>query len=118
MSSAMENAHDKNVILYFQVHQPRRLRTLRFFDIGANRGYFDDELNKDIVQRIATECYLPANALLLKLIKKDPAIRVAFSISGIAIDQLEEYAPEVLDSFRLLAETGSVDFLTETYYHL
>ena len=105
------------MILYFQVHQPRRLRTLRFFDIGANSGYFDDELNKDILQRIASECYLPANALLLKLIKKNPAIRVAFSISGIAIDQLEEYAPEVLDSFRLLAETGSVDFLTETYYH-
>ncbi|HEX8041522.1 MAG TPA: glycoside hydrolase family 57 protein [Chryseosolibacter sp.] len=107
----------KNLILYFQVHQPRRLRTLRFFDIGGNRGYFDDELNREIIQRIATNCYLPANALLLKLIRKYPDIRVAFSISGITIDQLEESAPEVLDSFRALAETGSVEFLGETYYH-
>ena len=108
---------EKNLILYFQVHQPRRLRTLRFFDIGGNRGYFDDELNREIIQRIAANCYLPAHALLLKLIRKHPDIRVAFSISGITIDQLEESAPEVLDSFRALAETGSVEFLGETYYH-
>ncbi|MGC1241292.1 MAG: glycoside hydrolase family 57 protein, partial [Chryseosolibacter sp.] len=107
----------KNLVLYFQVHQPSRLRKLRFFDIGCNEGYFDDDLNKDIIQRIATNCYLPTNALLLKLIKKHPDIRIAFSISGITIDQLEEYAPEVLDSFRSLANTGCVDFLTETYYH-
>jgi alpha-amylase len=103
--------------LYFQVHQPRRLRTLRFFDIGGNRGYFDDDLNKRIIQRIAGNCYLPANALLLKLIRKHPSIKVAFSISGITIDQLEEYAPEVLDSFRTLASTGCVEFLGETHYH-
>jgi alpha-amylase len=109
--------HQKNLILYFQVHQPKRLRALRFFDIGANKGYFDDDLNKDIIQRVANNCYLPTNELLLRVIKKNPGVRVAFSISGITIDQLEEYAPEVLDSFRRLAETGSVDFLTETYYH-
>ena len=103
--------------MYFQVHQPRRLRNLHFFDIGANRRYFDDNLNRDIIQRVALNCYLPANAILLKLIKKYPHIKIAFSISGITIDQLEEYAPEVLSSFRSLAETGSVDFLTETYYH-
>lgn len=66
---------------------------------------------------MASQCYLPTNALLLKLIKKDPRIKIAFSISGITIDQLEDYAPEVLDSFRLLAQTGCVEFLTETYYH-
>lgn len=90
---------------------------LRFFDIGANRSYFDDDLNKEIIQRIADNCYLPTNALFLKLIKKYPRVRIAFSISGITLDQLEEYAPEALVSFRRLAETGSVDFLTETYYH-
>ncbi|HET9485897.1 MAG TPA: glycoside hydrolase family 57 protein [Chryseosolibacter sp.] len=105
------------MVFYFQVHQPRRLRTLRFFDIGSNKNYFDDRLNKEIIQRVAANCYLPTNALLLKLIRKHPDIKVAFSISGITIDQLEEYAPEVLDSFRRLAETGSVEFLTETYYH-
>ena len=60
---------------------------------------------------------MPTNTLLLKLIRKNPQIKIAFSISGITIDQLEEYAPEVLDSFRSLAETGSVEFLAETYYH-
>jgi len=90
---------------------------LRFFDIGADRGYFDDDLNKEIIQRISANCYLPANALLLKLIRRNPHIRIAFSISGTTIDQLEQYAPDVLDSFRKLAETGCVDFLTETYYH-
>lgn len=99
------------------MHQPRRLRTLRFFDIGADRRCFDNDLDKAIIQRISTNCYLPANALLLKLIRRHPNIRLSFSISGITIDQLEEYAPEVLDSFRSLARTGCVDFLTETYYH-
>jgi alpha-amylase len=117
MSSVPSMKNQKNLIFYFQVHQPRRLRALRFFDIGTNRGYFDDTLNKEIIDRVANNCYLPTNALLLRLIKKYPNIKVAFSISGITIDQLEEYAPEVLDSFRSLAETGSVDFLTETYYH-
>lgn len=74
-------------------------------------------MNREIIGRVAELCYLPANALLLKLIKKNPQLKIAFSISGITIDQLEDYAPEVIDSFRQLAETGSVDFLTETYYH-
>jgi alpha-amylase len=69
------------------------------------------------MQRIAANCYLPTNALLLKLIRKHPGIRIAFSISGITVDQLEEFAPEALDSFRSLANTGAVDFLTETYHH-
>lgn len=107
----------KNLTLYFQVHQPRRLGTLRFFDIGAKRSYFDDELNQEILSRIAADCYLPTNALLLRLIRKHPHIRVCFSISGVTLDQLEEYAPEVLDSFRALAQTGSVEFLAETHYH-
>ncbi|MEO5602097.1 MAG: glycoside hydrolase family 57 protein [Cyclobacteriaceae bacterium] len=117
MSSLKSRKNQKNLIFYFQVHQPRRLRTLRFFDIGQNKSYFDGAQDKAIIQRVANHCYLPTNALLLKLIRKNPAIKIAFSISGILIDQLEEYAPEVLDSFRTLAQTGSVDFLTETYYH-
>jgi alpha-amylase len=117
MSSAQSTKNKKNLVFYFQVHQPRRLRALRFFDIGSNRSYFDDDLDKEIMQRVAHNCYLPANALLLKLIQKNPEIKIAFSISGITLDQLEEYAPEVLDSFRSLANTGSVEFLSETYYH-
>lgn len=104
-------------MLYFQVHQPLRLRRFKFFDIGYGRAYFDDALNSSILDRIARECYLPSNMLLLKLIKSNPRIRVTFSISGTALDQLERYTPEVLYSFRALAETGAVEFLGETQYH-
>ncbi|HEU5148271.1 MAG TPA: alpha-amylase, partial [Chryseosolibacter sp.] len=93
------------------------MNKLRFFDICGDALYFDDEQNRTIMERVARQCYLPTNALLLKLIEKYPNIRVTFSISGIAIDQLEQYAPEALDSFKKLAATGCVDFLTETYYH-
>jgi alpha-amylase len=108
---------ERKVVLYFQVHQPRRLNTINFFDIGGSGSYFNDELNAQIVRRVARQCYLPANELLLKLIQKHPQIKIVFSVSGVAIDQFEEFAPEVLESFRKLAATGSVEFLSETYYH-
>lgn len=108
----------KSVCLYFQVHQPFRLRTYRFFDIGHSHNYFDDYANRFIMQQVAEKCYLPANKVLLQLIKtfgKD--FKVSFSISGMALDQFEAYAPEVIDSFKALAKTGSVEFLTETHAH-
>jgi alpha-amylase len=104
-------------MLYFQVHQPRRLRPFQFFDIGSGADYFDDELNEEILDRIAVQCYLPANQLLLDLIREYPSLRITFSISGTTIEQFEMYAPEVLTSFRDLANTGCVEFLGETYYH-
>lgn len=103
--------------LYFQVHQPRRLGTFQFFDIGSATPYFDDNLNKQIVCRIADECYLPATRMLLDLIRKFPQLRITFSVSGVALEQFEHYAPSVIKSFRQLAETGCVEFLGETYYH-
>ena len=117
MNSPNNTENTRNVMLYFQVHQPRRLRPMRFFDIGSDGGCFDDNLNRSIMERVAASCYLPANAMLLKLIKKNPEIRVTFSISGITLEQFENYTPEVLDSFRMLADTGCVEFLCETYYH-
>jgi alpha-amylase len=117
MSLLNNNENARNVIFYFQVHQPRRLRHTRFFDIGSGMNCFDEQANRDIIERIALNCYLPTNAMLLNLIKKNPAIRIAFSISGIAIEQFEAYAPEVIDSFKALADTGAVEFLAETYYH-
>jgi alpha-amylase len=102
--------------MYFQVHQPKRLGNLKFFDIGAGNS-LDNSIDKTIIEQISRDCYLPTNTLLLKLIKKNPNIRVAFSLSGVIIDQFEKYAPEVLQSFRDLAATGSVEFLSETYYH-
>ncbi len=108
----------KTVCLYFQVHQPWRLKKYRFFNMGKDHNYLDDLLNRSIMQKVARQCYLPMNALLLKLIKENKGkFRCSFSITGIAIEQFRAYAPEVLESFRALAETGCVEFLAETYSH-
>lgn len=107
-----------DVCFYFQVHQPRRLRNYSVFDIRNNQNYFDDEKNKEIMLKVARKCYLPMNALLLDLIKKhNGAFKVSFSISGVCLEQFEEFAPDVLESFKALAKTGCVEFLGETYYH-
>lgn len=108
----------KKVCLYFQVHQPARLRLYRFFDIGKDSHYYDDFANRTILKRVVQKCYLPMNELLLEAIgKHNGDFKVAFSISGSALEQFERYAPEVIDSFKKLAETGCVEFLSETYYH-
>ena len=108
----------RSVCLYFQIHQPFRLRTYRFFDIGADHYYYNDYQNKRIVRRIANDCYIPANEILLGLINEfGSAFKVTFSISGVAIDQFKKYSPEVIESFRRLAKTGNVEFLAETYSH-
>ncbi|MDD5819593.1 MAG: glycoside hydrolase family 57 protein [Candidatus Cryptobacteroides sp.] len=108
----------KSVCLYFQVHQPTRLRQYRFFDIGKDSHYYDDFANRTILKRIAQKCYLPMNELLLEAIKSSKGkLKLAFSISGSALEQFDRYAPEVIDSFKALAETGSVEFLCETYNH-
>ena len=108
----------KTVSLYFQVHQPWRLKIYRFFNIGKDHNYLDDFTNRAIMQKVARQCYLPMNALLLKLIKENKgAFKCSFSITGSAVEQFRAYAPEVLDSFRALAETGCVEFLAETYSH-
>ena len=108
----------KTVNLYFQVHQPWRLKVYRFFNIGKDHNYLDDFTNRAIMQKVARQCYLPMNALLLNLIKElKGAFKCSFSITGTAVEQFRIYAPEVLDSFRALAETGCVEFLAETYSH-
>ena len=108
----------KSICLYFQVHQPNRLRQYRFFDIGKNSHDYDDFTNRTILRRIAQKCYLPMNELLLQQIEEQKgAFKVAFSITGTALEQFDRYCPEVLDSFKKLAATGCVEFLSETYYH-
>lgn len=108
----------KNLCLYFQVHQPYRLKKYRFFDMGKDHFYFDEFLNRTVMQRVARDCYLPMNNLLLKLIEQHGfQVRVSFSISGPAIEQFRQYAPAVLESFQKLAATGCVEFLAETYSH-
>lgn len=106
------------ICFYFQVHQPMRLRTYRFFDIGVNHHYYDDYQNQYILRRVAEKCYLQMNHLLYELIQEfGQRFKVAFSISGVALEQFEKYAPEVVESFKLLANTGAVEFLAETYSH-
>ena len=108
----------KSVCLYFQVHQPSRLRLYRFFDIGKDSHYYDDFANRTILKRVAQKCYLPMNQLLLEQITKSKGkLKLAFSISGSALERFDRYAPEVVESFRKLADTGKVEFLCETYNH-
>ena len=108
----------KTICFYFQVHQPWRLKTYRFFNMGVDHNYLDDLTNHAILQKVARQCYLPMNALLLNLIKEQKGkFRCSFSITGSAVEQFRAYAPEVLDSFRELAATGCVEFLAETYSH-
>lgn len=107
-----------SVCLYFQVHQPYRLRRYSYFDIGNSDEYFDESLNRSVMERVAARCYIPANRCLLKLIQQHAGnFKVAFSISGTAIEQMKSYAPEALQTFKELAATGCVEFLGETYYH-
>jgi alpha-amylase len=107
-----------NLVFYFQVHQPYRIRNFSVLDIGKGKDCFDDELNAEVMRKVANKCYLPTNKLLLKLIDKyEGKFKVSFSITGTAIEQFRKYAPEVLYSFRDLAKTNCVEFLGETYYH-
>jgi len=108
----------KNICLYFQVHQPFRLKRYRFFDVGSDHYYYDDYLNKHILKKVANRCYLPTNELLYSLLTEFKGkFKVSFSLTGIFLDQLELYAPEVIQSFKKLADTGYVEFLSETYSH-
>jgi alpha-amylase len=107
-----------SVCIYFQVHQPCRLRRYSFFDVGQVHDYEDDVENRRILDRVAEKCYLPAGALLLRLIQEyGGAFRVAFSLSGVLLDQLERYRPDVLEGFQRLSATGCVEFLNETDGH-
>ena len=104
--------------MYFKVHQPVRLRQFQFSEIGKSSYYYDDSTNEEIISRIAANCYLPANKVILNLINHFKGqFKVAFSISGTTIDLFKSYAPEVIESFRNLADTGCVEFLAETYSH-
>ena len=105
-----------SICFYFQVHQPVRLRHYTVFD--EDDQYFDDYKNGSICRKVANKCYLPANRLLLDLIRRfDGRFRIAYSVTGLLLEQLERYSPEVMSTFDALAETGCVEFLAETYYH-
>jgi len=107
------------VCLYFQVHQPYRLRRYNYFDVGRNHDYFDDAGNRALLERVADKCYRPATAMLQRLLDRHPGFAVSFSLSGCLLEQLRDFAPDVRDAFRALAAKGPerVEFLAETSHH-
>lgn len=108
----------KSISLNFQIHHPFHFQTFRFLDIGTKKSYYDDLRIEREINEAATNYYLPANEFLLKLINKYKGkLKLAFYISGTAIDQFLMYEPDVLTSFRLLADTGHVEFLGGTSSH-
>lgn len=105
----------RKICLNFQIHQPFRLKRYRFFNIGEDHYYYDDYVNESYVRKMADLSYLPANKVLLEAIKASKnKLKISFSISGTALDQFELYTPEVIDSFKKLADTGCVEFLGGT----
>ncbi|OGG52577.1 alpha-amylase [Candidatus Kaiserbacteria bacterium RIFCSPHIGHO2_02_FULL_55_25] len=112
----------KSVCFYFQVHQPYRVKRYRVFDIGNDPEYFNDRSQSDlnnrrIAEKVAAKSYIPATKLMLELLRRHPEMRVSFSFSGVALEQLERYAPEAIELFKQVVDTGRVEILGETYYH-
>ena len=104
-----------SICFYFQVHQPVRLNRFNMF---SNSPYFDENKNKNILEKVASKCYIPTNKILLDLIDQyKKKFKIAFSLTGVFIEQCQKYAPHVIESFKQLANTGNVEFLSETYYH-
>lgn len=107
-----------DVCLYFQVHQPNRLLPYDFFRIGENAVYEDEAMNIEILNKVSEKCYLPANRMFKKLVEEnDGRFRMALSISGTVIEQMQRYRPDVLESFQDMVASGGVELLAETYYH-
>ncbi len=112
----------KSIILYLHAHQPWRLRHYTIFDTADRHNYFETDLadpndNQRVLQKVAHKSYGPTNARLKMLLDKYPDFKVNLSISGLLLEQLERWAPDVLRSFQDLAATGRVELATETYYH-
>ena len=98
-----------SVCFYFEVYQPYRVKPYRVFEVGQDHDYFDDQLNAEVMRKMASKSYLPTNQLLLELVRRHQgAFRIAFSITGVAMEQFRLYAPEVLDSFKELVKYDAV----------
>jgi alpha-amylase len=110
-----------SICFYFQVHQPYRLQEVSFFETGKDPDYFAarhlDTDNQAILEKVSKKCYLPTNKLLLEMLNKYPEFKFSFSISGVFLEQIKNWAPDVLTSFQDLAKTGRVEFINETFYH-
>lgn len=105
-----------SVVFYFQVHQPFRLKRYTVFDNSP--FYFDTQKNGDICRKVADKCYRPATQLILDLVKRHKGnFRVSYALTGVVLDQLQEFCPDVIDIFKRLSDTGCCEFVGETYYH-
>ena len=108
----------KTICLYFEIHQIIHLKRYRFFDIGTDHYYYDDYENERSISDIAERSYMPALNALLQMIKDNGKyFKVAFSLSGTGIEQLEFHAPQVIEKLQELNDTGCVEFLAEPYSH-
>ncbi len=108
----------KTICLYFEIHQIIHLKRYRFFDIGTDHYYYDDYENERSIADIAERSYMPALNTLLDMIKENgDYFKVAFSISGVGMEQLELHAPQVIEKLQELNATGCVEFLAEPYSH-
>lgn len=113
----------QGIALYLHVHQPYRVRKYSIFDTADKHDYFDENdptsgsNNKQIFLKVVEKSYKPMNALLLKMLDNNPEFRLSLSITGTFINQAQIWAPDVLDDFKVLVDTGRVEILAETYYH-
>ena len=108
----------KTICLYFEIHQIIHLKRYRFFDIGIDHYYYDDYENERSITDIAERSYMPALETLLDMIKQGNGyFKVAFSISGVGMEQLEMHAPQVIAKLQEINETGCAEFLAEPYSH-
>ena len=108
----------KTICFYFEIHQIRQLKRYRFFDIGSDHYYYDDYANESAITEIAEKSYIPALSTMLEMIKEnDGAFKVAFSVSGVGLEMLELYAPQVIELLHEINKTGCCEFLCEPYSH-
>jgi alpha-amylase len=114
---------NKAIVLYLHVHQPYRIRHYTIFDIAKEHRYFTDSTphaltnNEFVLRKVAEKSYLPTNRTLLELLQENPEFKLSLSITGTVLEQLEQWSPETLQSFKDLAATGRVEILGETYHH-
>lgn len=119
----MTHQNKRAIVLYLHVHQPFRVRNYTIFDAGVDHDYFfntpyeDRTSNERIVQKVAEKSYIPTNEKLLELIHKHPEFKVSLSITGTVLEQLEQWAPDALRSFKELVATDKVEIVGETYHH-
>ncbi|MCA9347126.1 glycoside hydrolase family 57 protein [Candidatus Saccharibacteria bacterium] len=115
-------SESRAIVLYLHVHQPFRIRHYTIFDAGQEHNYFDapsgsKENNADVLRKVAAKSYLPTNERLLRMLNHNPKFKLSMSITGTVLEQLEAYAPEVLESFKHVVATGRVEIVAETYHH-